>query len=67
MAASILFFGVKEPDIMESKEGAHQAKKTFLGRMKSLVKQTYQACRDDHALFIGLIGVVVTRNQNFVQ
>ena len=62
VGAAVVFFGVKEPDIMDSKAGRHQEKKSFCGRLKSILKQTCIACYEDPPMFIGLLGTMFSRN-----
>ena len=60
--AVLLFFMITEPEIMDAKEERHQMKKSFCGRVYSMLKQAYKACKQDPALLISLIGLIPSRN-----
>jgi len=52
---------VTEPKNMDAREEKKINKKSFCGKVFSVLKQTYKACKQDHALGIGLIAVMITR------
>lgn len=60
--AVFVFLMVSEPQIMDAKETKHQGKKSFCGRLFSMLKMAYKACKQDHALLISLIGLIPSRN-----
>jgi hypothetical protein len=47
---------------MSEREQRKQNKKSVLGKVWSVLKQTWKACKQDHALGIGLIAVSIIRN-----
>jgi len=53
---------------MDAKEERHQDKKSFCGKLFSMLKQAYKACRQDPALLVSLIGLIPSRNTaNLIQ
>ena len=58
---------VTEPTIMDSKEERHRDKKSFCGKLFSMLKQAYKACRQDPALLVSLIGLIPSRNTSNLQ
>jgi hypothetical protein len=58
----LVFFMITEPQIMDAKEQRHQDKKSFCGKIYSMLKQAYKACKQDPALMISLIGLIPSRN-----
>lgn len=53
--AFIMFFMVDEPIVMDAKEARRAGRKSFCGKIWSLMKQVYKANKADHSLFIGII------------
>ena len=62
-----IFFMVTEPEIMSAKEARRQGKKSFFGKIQSILKLTYKACKEDHALAIGLFALSISRNGGMLQ
>jgi len=58
---------VTEPKNMDAREEKKINKKSFCGKVFSVLKQTYKACKQDHALGVGLIAVMITRMGTMVQ
>jgi predicted NBD/HSP70 family sugar kinase len=52
---------------MSEREQRKQNKKSVLGKVFSVLKQTWKACKQDHALGIGLIAVSIIRNGTMLQ
>jgi hypothetical protein len=52
---------------MSEREIRKQNKKSVFGKVYSVLKQTWKACKQDHALGIGLIAVSVIRNGTMLQ
>jgi predicted NBD/HSP70 family sugar kinase len=52
---------------MSERELRKQGKKSVLGKVWSVLKQTWKACKQDHALGIGLIAVSIIRNGTMLQ
>ena len=42
--AVLVYFMISEPNIMNAKEERHQKKKSFCGRLFSMLRQAYKAC-----------------------
>lgn len=53
---------ITEPFVKNEKEEKKMQKKSFFGQVKSLLKQTYKACKQDPALGIGLFCLFISRN-----
>ena len=60
--AVLVFFMITEPVILNDKEERHQNKKSFCGKLLSMLRQAYKACKQDPALLISLIGLIPSRN-----
>lgn len=60
--AVLVYFMISEPQIMNAKEEKHSNKKSFCGKLFSMLRQAYKACKQDHALLISLIGLIPSRN-----
>ena len=60
--ATLCFFMITEPEIYTEKEERHKNKKSFCGRLFSMLKQAYKACMQDPALLISLIALIPSRN-----
>ena len=58
---------IAEPKVMDAREEKKINKKSFCGKIYSVLKQTLQACKQDHALAIGLIAVSISRIGTMVQ
>jgi hypothetical protein len=58
---------IAEPKVMDAREEKKINKKSFCGKIYSVLKQTLKACRQDHALAIGLIAVSISRIGTMVQ
>jgi hypothetical protein len=58
---------VSEPKVMDAREEKKINKKSFCGKIYSVLKQTLKACKQDHALAIGLIAVTISRMGTMVQ
>ena len=58
-----MFFIVAEPQIYSEKEAKRAGRKSFCGKVWSLMKLVYKACKEDKALLIGIIVSNVSRNQ----
>jgi len=52
---------------MDAREEKKINKKSFCGKIYSVLKQTLKACKQDHALAIGLIAVSISRIGTMVQ
>ena len=61
------YFMIQEPEIYNPKEEKRKNKKSVCGQIKSIIKQTYKACKEDHALAIGLFGLSISRNGTMLQ
>jgi len=53
---------ISEPVTMNAKESKHANKKSFCGRLISMLRQAYKACKQDPALLVSLIGLMPSRN-----
>ena len=60
--AVLVYLMISEPTILNDKEERHQNKKSFCGKLFSMLRQAYKACLQDPALFISLIGLIPSRN-----
>jgi MFS family permease len=60
--AVLVYFMITEPTIYNEKEAKRANKKSFCGRLFSMLRQAYRACKQDHALLISLIGLIPSRN-----
>ena len=60
--AVLVFFMITEPVILNDKEERHQKKKSFCGKLLSMLRQAYKACKQDPALLISLLGLIPSRN-----
>jgi hypothetical protein len=60
--AVIMFFIISEPQIYNEKEARRAGRKSFCGKVWSLMKLVYKACKQDKTLFIGIIASNITRN-----
>ena len=58
---------IKEPDQMSDKEKKKMGRKSMCGKVYSVLKQTFNACRKDPALAIGLIAISISRNGAMLQ
>lgn len=52
---------------MSEREVRKQNKKSACGKIFSQLKQTWKACKQDHALLIGLIAVSISRIGSMIQ
>lgn len=52
---------ITEPNQLSEREVRKQNKKSTMGKIYSQLKQTWKACKQDHALAIGLIAVSISR------
>jgi hypothetical protein len=52
---------------MSEREVRKKNKKSACGQVFSQLKQVYKACRQDHALSIGLFAIFISRNGSMVQ
>ena len=52
---------ITEPKAMTEREEKKMNKKSFFGKIYSVLKQTLKACKQDHALAIGLIAISIAR------
>jgi uncharacterized membrane protein AbrB (regulator of aidB expression) len=62
MSAAIMGVSISEPNILNKKEAKRHGKKSICGKVWSLCKLTFKACRQDTALFIGLLAFSISRN-----
>lgn len=53
---------VTEPNTRNAAEERRNNKKSFWGKLYSMLKQAYKACKQDHALLISLIALSTSRN-----
>lgn len=53
---------ITEPDVRNEKEAKRHGKKSFCGKLVSMLRQAYKACMQDPALLISLIGLIPSRN-----
>jgi len=60
--AIIMWWMIDEPDTMNASEEKHQKKKSLFGRLWSMLKLSYKACKQDPALLISLIALIPSRN-----
>lgn len=60
--AVLTYFMISEPTTMNKKEAKHQGKKSFCGKLFSMLKQAYNACKQDPILAVSLIGLMPSRN-----
>lgn len=58
---------ITEPAPMSQRELRKQSKKSSLGKMYSILKQVFKACKQDHALAIGLIAISFSRMGSMLQ
>lgn len=65
--AVLMFFCIDEPNIYTEKEAKRAGRKSFCGKVWSLMKLVYKACKADKALFIGIIASNIARNQSMLQ
>lgn len=65
--AIIMWFMVTEPRIMDKRESRRLGKKSLFGKVWSLSKLVYKACKQDSAFFVGLLCLTVARNTSFMQ
>lgn len=63
----IMFFMVDEPIVLDAKEEKRAARKSFCGKIWSLMKQVYKALRADRALFIGILLCSIMKNVVMLQ
>lgn len=60
--AFVISFMITEPKIMDDREARRQGRKSLCGKVVSLTKLVWKACKADHALAIGMIAMAVSRN-----
>ena len=60
--AVLLWWMIDEPDVKDEKETRHHEKKSFCGKLFSMLKMLFKACKEDPALLITLIGLIPSRN-----
>ena len=60
--AVLVYFMVSEPVILNDKEERHKNRKSFCGKLWSMLRLAYKACKQDPALLISLIGLIPSRN-----
>ena len=60
--AVLVYLMITEPVILNDKEERHQNKKSFCGKLLSMLRQAYKACKQDPALLISLLGLIPSRN-----
>lgn len=65
--ASIMFFFISEPKIMDEKEAKRQDRKSFCGKIWSLLKLALKACKADIALTIGILAANIMKNSITIQ
>ena len=58
---------IQEPNQMTEREEKRMNRKSFCGKMYSIIKQTYKACNRDHALGIALIAISIARMGTMLQ
>jgi predicted MFS family arabinose efflux permease len=65
--AFVMFFMIAEPqNVYDEKEAKRAKRKSFFGKVWSLMKLVVKACKADKALFIGLISFLIARNVTMV-
>jgi MFS family permease len=65
--AVMMFFVVAEPiGMYNEKEAKRAARKSFCGKVWSLMKLVFKACKKDKALLIGIIASNIARNQTML-
>ena len=57
-----MFFMITEPNIMDDREERRHKKKSFWGKLFSMLKLAMKACKEDKALLIALIALNSSRN-----
>lgn len=62
--AGLLWWMIDEPSVMSDAEERHQKRKTLWGRLWSLLKLAYKACKQDPALSLALLASFFTRSSS---